>query len=67
MAEYAPFLLLRDGPSRRLLPGSALPLIADDIVERMRSLRLLGIDPDLTGALAPALLAASQQEGSYLA
>src|SRR5262249_53723007 len=44
-AEFAPFLVCQYGANRQLLPGSAVALLADDVIERLRSLQVLGVEP----------------------
>ena len=61
-AELAPFLVCQYGANRQLLPGSTVALLADDVIERLRSLRVLNVEPDLTGSLAATLLAAARRE-----
>jgi SAM-dependent methyltransferase len=60
-AEFAPFLVCQYGGNRQLLPGSAVALLADDVIERLKSLQVLDVEPDLTGSLAATLLAAARR------
>ena len=63
-AEFPPFLVCQFGAKRQLLPGSAVALLAEDVIERLRSLQVLGVEPDLTGSLAATLLAAAGRDGT---
>ena len=63
-AELAPFLVCQYGAKRQLLPGSAVALLAEDVIERLNPCRLLGAEPDLTGSLAATLLAAAGRDGT---
>jgi len=56
-AEFAPSLVCQIGAASKLLPGITVTLLADDVIERLQSLHVLGVKPDLTGSLASALMA----------
>lgn len=61
VAKVAPFLVCQYGANRQLLPGSAVALLADDVVPRLKSLQVLDVQPNLTGSPAGTLLAAARQ------
>jgi len=61
VAEFAPFLVCQYGANRQLLPGSAVALLADDVIQRLKALQVLDVEPDLTGSLAATLLAAARR------
>jgi hypothetical protein len=59
VADFAPFLVCQFGADKKLLPGTAITLLAADILERLQTLQVLSVEPHVAGTLAATLLAAA--------